>query len=91
MKNNVDSIDRAAEESGAEKVPKAALHLQLAKEEMANSEALAKSGKKEMAVSLLQRAEADAELAVALAHEQSEKSAASEALERVRQLQQGNH
>jgi hypothetical protein len=84
------SAIRAAEESGAEKVPRASLHLQLAKEEMDRSQALAKNGEKDQAVSLLQRAEVDAELAVVLAHEQKEKAAAADAVERVRQLQHGN-
>lgn len=82
------SAIRAAEESGAKKVPRASLHLQLAKEEMAQSQKFAKDGEKEKAASFLQRAEADAELAVVLAHEQSEKTEAAKAVERVRLLQQ---
>ena len=82
------SAIRAAEESGAAKVPRASLHLQLAKEEMERSQKLAKDGEKEMATSYLQRAESDAELAVVLAHEQNEKTEAAQAVERVRLLQQ---
>ena len=84
------SAIRAAEESGAAKVPRASLHLQLAKEEMDQSQKLAKNGEKEQATSFLARAEVDAELAVVLSHEQSEKAAAAQAVERVRLLQQEN-
>jgi hypothetical protein len=48
------------------------------------------SGEKEMAASMLKRAEADAELAVALAHEDAERSEARAAVERVRQLREAN-
>jgi hypothetical protein len=79
---------RAAEEVGAPKVPRAALHLQLAKEEAEHASGLIASGDKERAASLLLRAEADAELAVTLSREEAEKAQASEALDRVRQIQQ---
>jgi hypothetical protein len=69
---------RAAEEVGAPAVPRAALHLQLAKEEL----------DKDQASSLLLRAEADAELAVALSREATEGSEARAAVERVHQLRQ---
>lgn len=81
---------RAAEVSGASRVPRASLHLQLAKEEMDRSQVLAQDGEKHMAASLLQRAEVDAELAVVLAREKDEKSAAADAVDRVRRLQQAN-
>lgn len=81
---------RAAEEVGAPRVPKAALHLQLAKEELEHAKQLAASGDKDQASSLLLRAEADAELAVALSREEAEKSEARAAVERVRQLRQDN-
>ena len=81
---------RAAEEVGATKVPQAALHLQLAKEELEHAKGLAASGEKDRASSLLLRAEADAELAVALSREDAEKSEALAAVERVRQLRQDN-
>ena len=84
------SAIRAAEESGASKVPRASLHLQLAKEEMAEAQKLAKAGDKDKATSYLTRAEVDAELAVVLAHEQSEKTEAAQAVERVRVLQLEN-
>ena len=81
---------RAAEEVGADKVPQAALHLQLAKEELQNAKALAANSEKERAVSMLSRAEADAELAVALSREDAERAEAQGAMDRVRQLRQEN-
>ena len=81
---------RAAEEAGAAKVPQASLHLQLAKEELALAKGLAAKGEKEKAASMLLRAEADAELAVALSHGDAEKSEAMAAVERVRQLRKDN-
>jgi len=81
---------RAAEEVGAPKVPGAALHLQLAKEELERAKILAASGEKDQASSLLRRAEVDAELAVALSREDAEKSEARAAVNRVRQLRQDN-
>ncbi len=60
---------RAAEEVGANKVPQAALHLQLAHEQEASAKRAMADGDKEQAGSLLMRAQSDAELAVALARE----------------------
>jgi outer membrane murein-binding lipoprotein Lpp len=79
---------RAAEAVGAADVPQAALHLQFAKEELQSAQKLAKKGEKEQAVSMLTRAEADAELAVVLSREDSEKTQTRAAMERVRQLRE---
>jgi hypothetical protein len=81
---------RAAEEAGAAKVPQASLHLQLAKEELELAKGLAAKGEKKQAASMLLRAEADAELAVALSRGDAEKSEAMAAVERVRQLRKDN-
>jgi len=81
---------RAAEEVGAAKVPQASLHLQLAKEELERAKKLADNGDKDQASSMLLRAEADAELAVALSREDAERSEAMAAEQRVRQLQKDN-
>jgi outer membrane murein-binding lipoprotein Lpp len=81
---------RAAEESGAAKVPQASLHLQLAKEELESAKMLAAKGEKEKADSMLMRSEADAELAVAISHEDAEKTEAMAAVERARQLRKDN-
>ena len=84
------SAIRAAEEAGSINIPSAAYHLQLAKEEVARAEVLAAKGEKEKAASLLTRAEADAELAIVLSHEQDEKTEAAKAMERVRKLREEN-
>ena len=81
---------RAAEEAGAVNVPQASLHLQLAKEELEVAKGLAAKGDREKAKTMLQRAEADAELAAALSRGDAEKSEAQAAVARVRQLQQDN-
>ena len=81
---------RAAEEVGAAKVPQASLHLQLAKEQLERAKDLSAKDQKEQAASMLLRAEADAELAVALSHENAEMVEAKAAMERVRQLRQDN-
>ena len=81
---------RAAEEVGASDVPQASLHLQLAKEGLAKAQALSKEGESEEADSMLQRANVDAELAVALSHQDSEKTEALAALARVRELRSDN-
>lgn len=80
---------RAAEEVGAPRVPGAALHLQLAKEELQHAKDLSADGKASEASSQLQRSEADAELAVALSREAAETAEARAALERVHQLRLG--
>jgi outer membrane murein-binding lipoprotein Lpp len=81
---------RAAEEAGAAKVPQASLHLQLAREELAQAKELSAKGEKDKAASMLLRAEADAELALVLSREDAEKTEANAAVERVRQLRQDN-
>lgn len=81
---------RSAEELGAPGVPLASLHLQLAKEAMEAATQLNADGHDEQANSLLLRAEADAELAVALSRADVEKSEAQAAVERVRKLQAEN-
>lgn len=84
------SAIRAAEEAGASKVPSASLYLQLAKEELENARGLTAKGEKEQAESLLLRAQADGELAVALSRGEADKAEATQAVERVRQLRQDN-
>ena len=84
------SAIRAAEEVGAANVPRAALHLQYAKEALDKATRLQKAGDKDEAESMLTRAEADAELAVALSREEGEKQEAIKAIERVHKLRLDN-
>jgi Domain of unknown function (DUF4398) len=74
---------RAAQEVGAQQVPSAALQFQLAKEELANAQALMKDNENEKADSMLIRSRADAELAIALTKEakaQADEQAAAQQL-----------
>ncbi|MFH1195363.1 MAG: DUF4398 domain-containing protein [bacterium] len=84
------SAIRAAEEVGASDISSASLYLQLAKEGLENATTLEAKGEKEQAESMLLRAEADAELAVALSHGESDKTEATQALERVQKLRKDN-
>jgi hypothetical protein len=84
------SAIRAAEEVGASNVPSASLYLQLAKEGLENAKGLAAKGEKEQAESMLLRAQADADLAVALSRGDADKTEATKAIERVRQFRQDN-
>jgi hypothetical protein len=59
---------RGAEEMGAANVPSARLHLELAKDEIANARKLAADGN-ERATVVLAKGEADAELAMGMARE----------------------
>jgi Domain of unknown function (DUF4398) len=80
---------RAAEAVGASNVPRAALHLQLAKEELNQANKLWSSGDKEQGASMLLRAQVDAELALAISREDAERADASAALAKVHELQTG--
>src|SRR3954471_9470868 len=83
-----ESSIRAAEEMGAPKVPQASLHLQLAKEETEHAQKFAKEGDPKRAEGLLLRAQADAELALALAREAPMKAEAQSEMDKARSLQQ---
>ena len=81
---------RAAEELGASRVPQAALQLKLAQDEMEVAKQFLKDGNKQRADWLLLRAQADAELAVALAKEAPLQAEAKNATEQVKALQQSS-
>jgi regulator of protease activity HflC (stomatin/prohibitin superfamily) len=82
---------RAAEEVGAGDISNASLYLQLAKEELVKAQTFAENGDKEEAESMLLRASADGELAVALSRSDADKKEAADAMERVNQLRQENN
>jgi hypothetical protein len=87
-----DSSIRAAEEVGAPRVPQASLHLQLAKEENGQAQQLIKDGDTKRAEGQLMRAQADAELAVALAREAPMQVEAQHEADKAHALQQqSNH
>ncbi len=62
-----NSAIRGADEVGAESQPQAAYHLQLARDQVAAAERMTANGDDVAAKRMLMRAQADAELAIALA------------------------
>jgi hypothetical protein len=70
---NAQSATRSAAEIGADNQPKAQLHLSLARDQIAQANAAMKDGDNERASSLLVRARADAELAIAMTRNQGAK------------------
>ena len=82
---------RAAEEVGASDISSASLYLQLAKEELVKAQTFAENGDKEKAESMLLRASADGELAVALSRSDIDKKEAMDAIDRVNKLRQENN
>jgi hypothetical protein len=81
---------RAAEELGAARVPQAALELKLAQDEMQQAKVFLNDGNKQRADMMLLRAQADAELAVALAREAPLQAEAKNAAEQVKIMQQSH-
>jgi hypothetical protein len=81
------AAQRSAETAGAADVPQAALALQLSNENLARAKELYEDGKEDEAKSMLTRAEADAELASALAKAEDEKTLATTAMDEVRKVQ----
>jgi hypothetical protein len=77
---------KAAEELRAGEVPKAALHLQMARENTEKAQKLIEKNNHEEARFALMRAQSDAELALILAKEASAQKDAQAALEKVRTL-----
>jgi len=80
---------RAAEEADAKSVPRAALHLKLAEDQLATAKELMKDEENERAEYVLTRAQADAELAIALSHTAESREEAGKALEEVKAVQSG--
>ncbi len=78
---------RGAEEVGARQVPTAALQLKLAQDEVDKAKALNADGEGEAADRMLTRAQADADLAITLAKEESARKAAQEVMDQVKQAQ----
>ena len=80
------SAIRAAEEVGAKQVPKAALHLKMAQDQLATAQALTADGEEEEASIMFARAESDAELALLLAREAKARQDADAAMKNVDEL-----
>jgi hypothetical protein len=79
---------RAAEVGGAQNDPQCALHLKRAREQVETGKALIQEGENERAEWVLRRAQADADLALALATEQAHQKQAAAAKEELDQLKE---
>ena len=79
---------RGAKEAGADTVPDATLHVKLAEEERAKAVELIAHGENHRGAMMLARAEADAELAVALSRAANAKVDADKASDTVDALKQ---
>lgn len=76
---SAEAAIRAADESGAKNTPNAALHLHYAEQQRVEAQRLMRKGDNEQAAMQFRRAEADANLALALAHEAEARHAAQNA------------
>ena len=77
---------RAAEEVGAGQVPKAALHLKMARDQVSTAERLMADDENEEASLVLARAQADADVAIALSHETTLRAQAHTLREKIEKL-----
>lgn len=81
-----ESAVRAAEVSGAEKLPRGQLHLKYAREQIVEAKNFIEQDENELATYALERAEVDAELALALAQNEKAQRDAQEQLNRIKEL-----
>ncbi len=86
---SAEAAARSARELGADREPKAALHVKLAQEQIDQAKKLMADSDNRRADLVLQRASADAELAVMLAKENSANIEAQKAKEKVTQMKSG--
>jgi len=86
---SAEAAARSARELGAEREPKASLHLRLAQEQIDQAKKLMSDGDNKRADLVLQRASSDAELAVMLAKESTARGEADKAQERVKNAKAG--
>ena len=77
---------RAATEVGATSVPKAALHLKMAQDQLQTGKGLIAEDENDEARLVLDRARIDAELALALSKEATLRAEAAEAVEKAKKL-----
>lgn len=81
---------RGAREVGAESVPEAALHLKMARDQVAQAKTLSSEGDADRAAMVLARAEVDAELALAMTRETAARAEAGAVLAQVQALRQAH-
>ncbi len=77
---------RAAQELGADQIPKAQLHLQLAEEQVRHADELIDRGEMERADLLLQRANTDAQLAIAITRQDGVRDGLRESIDTMETL-----
>ena len=80
---------RAAQETGSRNIPKAALHLKLAEEQLQSAKILIRDNDNNRAEYVLMRAQADAELAIALSHAAASNAKAGAAVDAARAVRTG--
>jgi len=80
---------RAAQETGSKDVPRAALHLKLAEEQLQHAKELIRDNKNNRAEYVLLRAQADAELAIALSRVATSNVQAGAAVDAARAVRTG--
>jgi hypothetical protein len=76
---------RSAEEQGAQADPRAAIHLKLAKEQLAEAKKLMKDGDNEAAKNVLLRAEADGDAALNIARATAAEADATRTIQAIQQ------
>lgn len=81
---------RSAQTVGATEEPEASLHLELAREQLADAEDRMERGDNEKARRLLECAQADAELAVALAQYATVRAEAQQTQQRIQDMRDRN-
>jgi hypothetical protein len=86
---SAEAAARSARELGADKEPKAQLHLKLASEQIDQAKKLMADNDNKRADLILQRANSDAELAVMLAKENNAKADADKAQEKLKNIKTG--
>ena len=87
--NRTDAALRAAQEVGAHRVPRAALHIKMAQDQREVARRFIANGEEDEASAALDRAVLDAELAVALAKEDRARKNADEIQGRAAALRTG--
>ncbi len=87
---DAEGAARSANDVGATQNPQATLHLKMATEEIAQAKQLMADGDNEKADSVLVRAKADGELALAEAREAQAQAAAQQALAQIGKLNSDN-
>jgi hypothetical protein len=80
----------AAAAVGAEKNPQGALHLKMARDQLQQAQALSADGKEEEARLVIERAQADADLALMLTREEAARGEARKAEQDVQNLSKPN-